>query len=63
MTRYQIASNNCSHVIAKALMEGAGIKPSFIPHAGQYAKVGRILGLGIWTPDQILRFVNELKIP
>lgn len=59
--RYQLARHNCSHVVAKALMAGASAKPTFTPHAGQYSRMGRVLGLGIWTPDQILRFVNELK--
>jgi hypothetical protein len=59
--RYQLARNNCSHVIANALMAGAAAKPSFTPHAGHYSRIGRVLGFGIWTPDQILRFVKELK--
>lgn len=59
--RYQIARNNCSHVIAKALMAGANKKPSFVPHAGHYGNLGRVLGIGIWTPDQVLKFARELK--
>lgn len=59
--RYQLARNNCSHVVAGALMAGASAKPSFTPHAGHYGRAGRILGLGIWTPDQILRFARELR--
>ena len=61
MPRYQIARNNCSHVVAKALIEGAKCKPSFIPHAGYYSKLGKVLGLGIWTPDQVLKFAKELQ--
>lgn len=61
MPRYQLARNNCSHIVAKALMEGAKCKPSFIPNAGSYARVGKVLGLGIWTPDQVLKFAEELK--
>jgi hypothetical protein len=61
LPRYQIARNNCSHVVAAALIAGAGRKPSFIPHAGNYARLGRIVGVGIWTPDQVLKFVEELK--
>jgi hypothetical protein len=34
LPRYQLARNNCSHVVAAALIAGAGRKPSFIPHAG-----------------------------
>lgn len=59
--RYQIARNNCSHIVAKALIEGSGRKPSFTPHAGRYGKAGRVLGVGIWTPDQVLKFAKEIK--
>ncbi|MEN9865674.1 MAG: hypothetical protein RL748_1264 [Pseudomonadota bacterium] len=59
--RYQIARNNCSHIVANALMAGAKRGPSFIPNAGHYGHMARILGLGIWTPDQVLRFAKELK--
>lgn len=59
--RYQIARNNCSHVVAYALMAGAQRNPSFTPHAGNYGRIGRVLGLGIWAPDQILRFAKELQ--
>ena len=59
--RYQIARNNCSHIVATALMQGANRKPSFTPHAGKYSKLGRILGRGIWTPDQVLRFASEIR--
>ncbi len=59
--RYQIARNNCSHIVANALIAGAGNKPSFTPHAGHYSKMGRFLGIGIWTPDQIMRFAKELQ--
>ena len=58
--RYQIARNNCSHIVAMALMQGANRKLSFTPHAGKYSKLGRILGKGIWTPDQVLRFASEI---
>ena len=59
LPRYQLARNNCSHVVAAALIAGAGRKPSFIPHAGSYGRLGRIVG--IWTPDMVLKFVEELK--
>lgn len=61
MPRYQVARNNCSHIVAKALIEGAKNKPSFTPHAGSYGKLGRVLGIGIWTPDQVLKFAEELQ--
>lgn len=60
LPRYQIARNNCSHVVAAALIAGAGRKPSFIPHAGSYGRVGRVAGIGIWTPDMVQKFVLEL---
>ncbi len=59
--RYQLARNNCSHVVAAALEAGAGGPASFRPHAGHYGgKLGQILGAGIWTPDQVLKFAQEL---
>lgn len=61
MPRYQLARNNCSHIIAKTLMEGSKCKPSFIPNAGHYSKLGKVLGLGIWAPDQVLKFAQELQ--
>ncbi len=57
--RYQLARNNCSHIVVNCLKVGAQ-KPSFTPHAGAYAKIGKILGRGIWTPDQVLRYAREL---
>jgi len=59
--RYQIARNNCSHVVALALIEGAKRGPSFTPHAGEYNRFGRVLGWGIWTPAQVLKFARELQ--
>jgi hypothetical protein len=59
--RYQIMRHNCSHVIAHCLMAGGGT-PSFTPNAGHYGNLARILGIGVWTPDQILKFVNEMKL-
>jgi len=57
--RYQLARNNCSHVVASCLQAGAN-KPSFTPNASAYSKWGAILGWGIWTPDQVLRYAREL---
>jgi hypothetical protein len=59
--RYQLARHNCSHVVAAALMAGAARKSTFTPHAGHYSSLGRVLGIGIWTPDQILRFAREIE--
>ncbi|MCF6337398.1 MAG: hypothetical protein L3J84_05535 [Gammaproteobacteria bacterium] len=61
MPRYQLARNNCSHMIANILIKGGNCKPSFTPHAGHYGIAGRVLGVGIWTPDQILKFAQELS--
>ena len=58
--RYQLARNNCSHIVAECLFVACQKKPSFIPNAGAYGRAGRILGHGIWTPDQILRYAREL---
>ena len=37
--RYQLARNNCSHVVARCLIEGAGSGPSFSVHAGGYSRL------------------------
>lgn len=58
--RYQLARNNCSHVVIQCLRAGQARKPGFVPHAGAYSRLGRVLGLGIWTPDQVLRYAREL---
>jgi hypothetical protein len=58
--RYQLARNNCSHVIADCLYAACGQKPSFKPNAKEYGRAGKLLGWGIWTPDQILRYAREL---
>lgn len=58
--RYQLMKNNCSHVVVGALMAGTQQKPGFTPHAGDYARLGH-LARGVWTPPQVLRFVNELR--
>lgn len=57
--RYQLARNNCSHIVVKCLQAGAK-KPSFTPSAKEYGKLGSILGYGIWTPEQVLRYAREL---
>lgn len=59
--RYQIMRHNCSHMVAYCLMAG-GAQPSFTPHAGHYSNLARLLTVGVWTPDQILKFVNEMKL-
>lgn len=59
--RYQLLRYNCSHVIAQCLIAGAERQPSFTPHAGHYSNLLRRLTIGVWTPDQILKFANELK--
>ncbi|KKO49503.1 hypothetical protein VT06_06645 [Arsukibacterium sp. MJ3] len=59
--RYQIARNNCSHIIVRVLVAGANKTPSFMPHAGEYAKIGRIVGYGVWTPANVMRYANELR--
>ncbi len=57
--RFQMMRNNCSHVVAAALEAGAGGKASFKPQAGR-GLLGRALGGGIWTPEQVLKFAQEL---
>jgi hypothetical protein len=58
--RYQLARNNCSHIVAECLYVASNKKPSFIPSAAAYGRVGKVLGRGIWTPDQVLKYAREL---
>lgn len=60
--RYQLARYNCSHVVAECLKVASGREPSFFPSAHEYGRLGRVLGRGIWTPSQILRFARELPV-
>lgn len=43
--RYQLARNNCS---------------VFTIWCKEYGKLGSVLGYGIWTPEQVLRYAREL---
>ena len=58
--RYQLAKYNCSHVVAECLKIACGKDPSFHPSAQDYGKMGKVLGRGIWTPTEILRYAREL---
>lgn len=58
--RYQLAKYNCSNVVADCLHAACGKDPSFHPSAHDYGKLGKVLGRGIWTPNEILRYAREL---
>lgn len=58
--RYQLARYNCSHVVAECLKVACEQDPSFQPTAQDYGKLGKILGRGIWTPGEVLRYAREL---
>ena len=58
--RYQLARNNCSHVVAECLQVACGRGPSFHPSAQDYGRLGKTLGRGIWTPNEVLRYAREL---
>ncbi|WP_444903422.1 hypothetical protein ACJJIU_18230 [Microbulbifer sp. CnH-101-E] len=58
--RYQLARYNCSSVVAECLKVACGKEPSFYPSAQEYSRLGRFIGRGIWTPNQILQFAREL---
>lgn len=58
--RYQLAKYNCSNVVAQCLKVACEQDPSFKPTAQDYGKLGRVLGRGIWTPNEILRYAREL---
>jgi hypothetical protein len=58
--RYQLAKYNCSNVVAECLKVACDKDPSFHPTAHDYGKLGKVLGRGIWTPNEILRYAREL---
>ena len=58
--RYQLAKYNCSNVVAECLKVACNKDPSFHPTAKDYGKLGKALGRGIWTPNEILRYAREL---
>lgn len=58
--KYQLAKYNCSHVVAECLQSASDKQPSFIPNAASYGQLGKMLGKGIWTPDQVLRYAKEI---
>lgn len=61
--RYQLARNNCSHIVAECLAVACDKKPGFTPSASNYSKyLGSTLGRGIWTPHDILRYAQELSV-
>ncbi|MFC6633166.1 hypothetical protein [Microbulbifer taiwanensis] len=60
--RYQLARYNCSHVVAECLTVASGKEPSFRPSAHEYGRLGGVLGRGIWTPSEVLRYAKELSV-
>lgn len=58
--RYQLAWNNCSNIVADCLKAACDQEPSFQPCAHDYGKLGKTLGRGIWTPNEVLRYAREL---
>ena len=61
--RYQLAKFNCSNVVADCLKVACEKEPSFNPSAHDYGKFGKVLGRGIWTPIEVLRYARELSLP
>ncbi len=59
--RYQLAKYNCSNVVAECLHTACNQKASFYPTAHDYGRLGKVLGRGIWTPFEVLRYARELK--
>lgn len=58
--RYQLARYNCSSVVAECLKAACDRDPDFSPSAAGYGKLARVLGHGIWTPEEILRYARQL---
>jgi hypothetical protein len=61
--RYQLARYNCSSVVAECLQVACEQPPSFKPSAKDYSRLGGVLGRGIWTPTEVLRYARELAQP
>ncbi len=59
--RYQLAKYNCSHVVAECLKVACEKDPTFHPCAHDYGRLGKALGKGIWTPNEILKYAKELS--
>jgi hypothetical protein len=59
--KYQLAKNNCSNIVAECLKVASGKGPTFHPTAHDYGKLGKVLGRGIWTPNEVLRYARELS--
>ena len=57
---YQLARYNCSHVVAECLKVACEKDASFSPSAHDYSRLGGLLGQGIWTPFEILRYAREI---
>lgn len=58
--RYQLAKYNCSSVVAECLKIACNKNPGFTPSARDYGRLGKVLGRGIWTPNEILRYAQEI---
>lgn len=59
--RYQLRKRNCSSIVAECLYQGTKRKASFVPSASDYSRMGGILGYGMWTPAQVMRYAMELR--
>jgi hypothetical protein len=59
--RYQLVRYNCSNMVAECLRVACDKEPGFHPTARDYGRLGKMLGHGIWTPNEILRYARELK--
>ncbi|WP_444896967.1 hypothetical protein [Microbulbifer sp. SSSA005] len=59
--RYQIARYNCSNVVSECLKVACNTPPTFHPSAHDYSKFGKVLGRGVWTPNEVLRYARELS--
>ncbi|MEO1493333.1 MAG: hypothetical protein AAFV19_14355 [Pseudomonadota bacterium] len=61
--KYHLTKYNCSSVVAEALHEASGIKPSFKPTASGYGRLAKMFGRGIWTPVSLKKYAEELSRP
>lgn len=61
--KYHLTKYNCSSVVAEALFQASGVKPSFKPNAAGYGTLAAAFGRGIWTPINLKKYAEELSQP
>lgn len=61
--KYHLTKYNCSSVVAEALFQASGVKPSFKPNAAGYGRLAAAFGRGISTQINLKKYAEELSRP